>query len=112
MNEKDERKEKDVREQKDMRDKKAVRKEDFNTENNVRGKEDIREERNTKEIEQIRENIDNRSEAGDAIWTRTNETGVTREAWKVPVTSTTTGDATKNMQANNALQMWKEGQHV
>ncbi len=43
----------------------------------------------------------------DAIWTRTSETaGVTRKAWKVPVTSSTTtrtGDVTKNMQANNAL---------
>ncbi len=29
------------------------------------------------------------SVAGDAIWTRTSETGVTRKAWKVPVTSAT-----------------------
>ncbi len=83
---------------------KAVRKEDFNTEKNVRGKENIREERNTKEVEQWRENTDNRSVVGDAVWTRTSETGVTRKAWKVPVTSTTrTGGATKNMQAHNAL---------
>ena len=34
-----------------MREIKAVRKEDFNTEKNIRGKEDIGEERNTKEIE-------------------------------------------------------------
>ncbi len=89
-----------------MQEVKSKRKEDFNTEKNVRGKEDIREERNTKEIEQRRENIDNRSVAGDAVWSRTSETGVTRKAWKVPVTSTTrTGDVSisKNMQAHNAL---------
>ena len=40
--------------------------------------------------------IDNRSAAGDAVKTRTGETGVTRKAWKVPVSSTTrTGDANK-----------------
>ncbi len=90
-----------------------MRKEDFNTENNIKGKEDIREERYTKEIEQRRENID-RIAVGDAIWTRTSETGVTRKAWKVPVTSTArTGDATKNMQADNALLMqWNERQQV
>ncbi len=46
---------------------------------------------------------------GDAIWTRTSDTGVTRKAWKVPVTSTTrTGDATKNMQAVNVLLICSE----
>ncbi len=97
-------KEKDEREENDMQEMKTVRKEVFNTEEKVKGKEDIREERNTKEIEQRRENIDNRSVVGDAIWTRTSETGVTRKVWKVPVTSSTTrtGDVTK-MQANNAL---------
>ncbi len=54
----------------------------------------IKEERNTKEIEQRRENIDNRSAAGDAVWTRTSETGVTRKSWKVPVrTRATTSNA-------------------
>ncbi len=76
----------------------------FHYRKNVREKEHIREERNTKEIKQRRENIDNRSAAGEAVLTRTSETGVTRKAWKVPVTSTTrTRDATKNMQAKNAL---------
>ncbi len=108
MNEKDEREGKDEREDKDMWEMKAVRKEDFNAEENVRGKENIMVERNTKGLERRRENIDNGSAAGDAIiWTRTNETGVTRKAWKVLVTSTTrTGGATKNMQAHNALLIY------
>ncbi len=61
---------------------KAVRKEDFNTKKIIRGRENISEERNTKEIEQRRENIDNRNTLGDAIWTRTSETGVTRRHGK------------------------------
>ncbi len=41
--------------------------------------------------------------AGDAAWTRTSETGVTSKEWKVPVSTTRTADAAKNMQANNGL---------
>ncbi len=90
------REEKDEKEN-DMQEMKAVKKDDFNTEKNIRGKDDIKEEGNIKETEQRGENIDNRSVVGDAIWTRTYETGVTRKTWKVLVTSTTrTGDATKN----------------
>ncbi len=38
------------------------------------------------------------------VWTRASGTGVTKKAWKVPVTSTTrTGDATKSLQLNNEL---------
>ena len=38
------------------------------------------------------------------VWTRASGTGVTRKAWKVPVTSTTrTGDTTNSMQLNNEL---------
>ncbi len=42
----------------------------------------MREERNMKEFELRREN-DNRSAAGDAVWTKASDTGVTRKAWDV-----------------------------
>ncbi len=102
--EKDEKKEKDLEKGiKDVSKDKDLREKGVRPEKSMGENEDVKEERETKEIERGGD-IGNGSEVGDPIWRRISETESTRKAWKVPVTSTTrTGDATKNMEGNNAL---------